>query len=299
MNADNRKRDRDTKRFSTPAGLSSLLNSGVSHQIGKASDRGKVRQSNEDCISTIEFTYIFKSISFPMGLYIISDGMGGLAKGDIASRIAVSTISNEICNKLFQSGWIGSDVVTSHEDFQQMIENAVYIANEEICQYGLQFNKEMGATVTVALVMNRNAYIMNVGDSRTYLFNKNEGLHLITQDHSLVFRLYLMGHLQLKEVYKHPQKSQILRALGESRLKENLEEMANSEKHPFFYTQELSIGDHLLLCSDGLWQMIHDSQIEQVLREHPEPQSACDRLVSLANENGGEDNISVTILKIG
>jgi len=293
-----KQRVKDTQRFSTISGLSSILSSGVSHQIGKASHRGKLRSSNEDSIATVEFTYILKSISYPIGLYLVSDGMGGLEGGEIASGIAVTTIVNEISQMLLQSGWLGLKNGTSNEDLQRVIENAVYLANDEILQRGQHSNKALGATLTGALIIDRNAYIINVGDSRVYLFNENKGLQLITQDHSLVFRLYLMGHLKFEEIYNHPQKSQILRSLGEAGLKENLEEMAIQDKHPYFYPQELGKDDVLLLCSDGLWQMVRDPKIETILRRNPVPQIACDKLVMLANENGGEDNISVVVVKI-
>lgn len=298
MKSPQRQRIKDTQRFSTLSGLSSILNSGVSHQIGKASHIGKLRPANEDCIATVEFTYILKSISYPIGLYVVSDGMGGSDGGEIASRIAVKTIVNEMSQMLLQSGWLGSRNSASNEDFQGAIEKAVYIANDAIIQQGRQLNKELGATLTGTLFVDRNAYIINIGDSRVYIFNENKGLQLITQDHSLVFRLYLMGHLKFNEIYNHPQKSQILRSLGEVGLKENLEEMASQDNHPYFYMQELGKGESLLLCSDGLWQMVRDPQIEHILRRHPEPQDACDRLVMLANKNGGEDNISVVIVKI-
>ncbi|MBN1350645.1 serine/threonine-protein phosphatase [candidate division KSB1 bacterium] len=296
-NSEKRKRVQETKRFSAAAGLNSVLDRGIRHQIGKATHRGKVRATNEDSIAAFEFTYIFKSVLYPVGLYLVADGMGGMDEGETASKIAATSITNEISRGLLQSGWLGTNNSASHEDFQQLMENAVYQANDSICYYGQQAKKELGATLTAALIHNRNAYIMNVGDSRAYLFNPKKGLELITQDHSLVFRLYLMGHLQFDEIYEHPQRSQILRALGEAGLKQNLEEMAIQEKHPYLYTQELVKGDALLICSDGLWQMIRDRQIEDIIRNNPDPQTACEKLIIQANIAGGEDNISAIVIK--
>ena len=154
----------------------------------------------------------------------------------------------------------------------------------------------MGTTITLVLLINMNAFILNIGDARTYHF-KNKKLKLVTQDHSLVYRLYKIGQLKYEEISYHPNNNQILCALGEPGLSQILDNMAKQANHPYFFNIALDRGDSLLLCSDGLWQMIPDFQIEQTLSKYQHPQQAVDELIEIANKNGGNDNISIIYVK--
>lgn len=289
---------RSTQRFSDPDFIRIMNKTGIRHQVGKGSHRGRQRKENEDSLATLEHTQILKSVSQPIGVFLVSDGLGGYQGGEIASQIAVKSIMQQLAKQLFNQRLEESHDVVPQDSYRRMLEQAVFTANDLIYQKAQLMKNEMGATITSALVVGRTAYIMNVGDSRTYLFNRENGLQLITQDHSLVFRFYLMRDLKLDEIYNHPQRNQILRSLGEAGLKENLEEMLEQSNHPYFYQITLEQGDSLLLCSDGLWQEVRDAEIEKVLAAVPEPQQACERLIDKANFAGGEDNISLIYLKI-
>lgn len=289
---------RSTQRFSHPDFINTLNKTGIRHLVGKSSHPGRRRPENEDCIATLELSQIIKSVSQPIGIFLVSDGLGGYQGGEIASRIAVQSITRQIANQLFNHNPEESYDVVSQESYRRMLEQAIFSANDLIFQQAQRLENEMGATITAALVIGRSAYIMNVGDSRTYLYNRENGLQLITQDHSLVFRFYLMRDLKLEEIYNHPQRNQILRSLGEAGLKENLDEMLEQSNHPYFYQITLEQGDSLLLCSDGLWQEVRDKEIEKVLAANPDPHTACERLVDKANLAGGDDNISVIYVKI-
>jgi serine/threonine protein phosphatase PrpC len=293
-----RESGRSTQRFSDPEFINSLNKTGIRHLVGKSSHRGRRRNENEDSIATLEHSQIFKSVSQPIGIFLVSDGLGGYQGGDIASRIAVQSITQQLARQMFNHSLEESNDAVPQDSYRRMLEQAVFTANDLIFQKAQLLKNEMGATITAALVVGRTAYIMNVGDSRTYLFNRENGLQLITQDHSLVFRFYLMRDLKLDEIYNHPQRNQILRSLGEAGLKENLDEMLEQSNHPYYYQITLEQGDSLLLCSDGLWQEVRDAEIEKVLAAIPEPQLACERLIDKANFAGGEDNISVIYVKI-
>jgi len=144
----------------------------------------------------------------------------------------------------------------------------------------------MGCTLTAALVQDTNAVVVNVGDSRTYHM-RNGALSKITNDHSIVARLLERGMIQPEEIYTHEQKGIIYRSLGD---KPDLEVDT--------FDLELQPGDRLVLCCDGLWEMLRDPYIEDVLLELYDPQAASDRLVQMANQAGGEDNISVIVVNV-
>lgn len=298
MNANGRDKGRNTQRFSNPDSFYWMSRQGIQHLLGKSSNCGKLREKNEDSIAIIQHTQILKSISYPTSICILSDGLGGHDRGEVASRMTVTAISANLIQSLISNGLFESFKSTATTSYRTMLENATFAASDQIYQTAQQMENEMGATAAVVLVIGRNAYVLNVGDSRTYIFNKENGLQLITHDHSLVFRFYMMGDVKFEDIYKHPQRNQILRSLGEAGLREKLQEMMSKSNHPYFYQLTLDLGDSLLLCSDGLWQTIRDNEIEKIIRAHSDPQVICNELVNTANLNGGDDNISVVYLKI-
>jgi len=267
-----------------------LTDKGASISVGMASDVGMVRTLNEDSVGAFKLTNILQSISTPYGFYMVADGMGGHEAGEEASKIAVEYITR----KIFR--FFNDDFRSSEKKARQILEDAVFAANQEICKTAKARNNNMGTTITVAFLINNKGYILNVGDARAYLYS-NKKLKLITQDHSLVYRLYKIGQLKYDEIYNHPQSNQILCALGELNLQQSLDNLAERANHPYFFEITLNKGDGLLLCTDGLWQMIPDIEIEQIIAKYSHPQHAVDELVELANKNGGDDNISLIFVK--
>ena len=142
----------------------------------------------------------------------------------------------------------------------------------------------MGSTITGFMVFGDYAYILNVGDSRTYMLRGGQ-IYQLTNDHSLVGQLVAGGLIQPEDVYTHPQRSQIFRSLGD-KLNVQID----------IFKQQLHPGDILLSCSDGLWEMVRDPQIESILNNAPDPQMACTQLLEVANANGGEDNVSAVVV---
>lgn len=228
--------------------------------IGAKSDVGRVRDGNED-------SYLVQEPFF-----VVADGMGGHLAGDVASRIAVQTISER-----------ANDGPTATPDG---LENAVKDANSAIYEKASSDPSlhGMGTTCTLVLVADSEIHIAHVGDSRAYLLRDGE-LSQLTEDHTLVGRMVREGRLQPEEAARHPQRSIITRALG-----------VDDHVEVDVLTIPIEEGDKVLMCSDGLSSMLDDSSIHQVLAAHDDPQTAVDQLIDAANEAGGEDNITALVL---
>lgn len=255
--------------------------------IGYHTDAGLEREINEDSLLVLLLAGICESQSSPtMGFFAVADGIGGNEAGEIASRTAVHCLATAVMEHILLPA------VSSQEQPdtlpEQLVKDAVSRANQEIIRLRSQTQREinMGCTLTAALVWETQAVVINVGDSRTYRLRQGH-LEQITRDHSIVARLVEQGYISKEEIYTHDQKSVIYRSLGD-----------RPDVEIDTFPLELLPGDRLLLCSDGLWEMVRDPLIEEVLLERYDPQQACDRLVELANLSGGEDNISVVVINI-
>jgi len=246
--------------------------------IGKRTDTGQERELNEDTVHVGQIAT--GATGRPAYLCLVADGMGGHAAGEVASRAAVDTIAQELSARLRQ-------VATTQEVgaiADEALKWAVERANQAVWEKGQAQGSDMGTTLVAALVIHNIAYIANVGDSRAYLFRQG-GLEQITSDHSLVARLVAVGQLTPDEIYTHPQRNEIFRFLGHGPTVE-----------VDLFVRTLEPGDQLLLCSDGLWEMVRDPAIRDALATGSDPQATCEALVRQANANGGEDNISVVVL---
>jgi protein phosphatase len=169
--------------------------------------------------------------------------------------------------------------------FETVTDHAVRQSHEAVRRDGAMRGNDMGTTLTLALVVGDRVIVANVGDSRTYLY-RDGALRRISQDHSLVMRLVELGQLAEEDIYSHPQRNAVLRSLGDQ-----------SDIDVDLFSERLQPGDALLLCSDGQWEMTRDATMEQLIATHADPQRACEALVAAANEAGGEDNISVVLVR--
>ena len=257
---------------------------GVRHIVGYNSDAGLERELDEDAMLALTFAPMFESVSQPsLGLYVVTDGMGGHDSGEVASRLAIEGLADTITRRLFLPELTGEPVLP--ESPRALLQEAIEAINTKIYHLQLTTGTDMGTTLTAALVRGDLALIANVGDSRTYLWRDGE-LSQITADHSLVAELVAAGAITPEEVYTHPDKSAIFRSLGH-----------NPDVEVDIFTQPLQPGDQLLLCCDGVWEMLRTEGIEEVLLLEPDPQRACDEIVRRSNLAGGEDNISVIIVQ--
>ncbi|MHB0855994.1 MAG: Stp1/IreP family PP2C-type Ser/Thr phosphatase [Anaerolineae bacterium] len=247
---------------------------------GRATDDGLTRDHNEDYLEGWTFS---RGSGGLLGLFVVADGLGGQDSGEVASRLATDTLWQSLRESVWEPTVRGEQ--PEPEVVRQALEQAVRAANQQVYNQRVEQGSQMSTTLTVAMVVDATAYIANVGDSRTYLFNAG-GLRQITKDHSLVQRLVDTGQLAREEVYTHPQRNLIYQSIGD-----------RPEVQMDQYTHSLASDDRLILCSDGLWEMVRENGLEEVLLAEVDPQRACDRLVQNANLAGGEDNISVIIVQ--
>jgi serine/threonine protein phosphatase PrpC len=266
---------------------------GVHLLAASHSDAGNVRRSdpNEDSALILQLQRIHESFSSPVGVYIVADGMGGHDNGQLASRMTINTIAQRMTRELLLDPLAGEkDGVPAsppdEESLVALLHDTIEEANTALCEVNARNKTDMGSTLTGFMIVGQHAFIVNVGDSRTYMVRGGQ-LYQLTTDHSLVGQLVASGLIEPDDVYTHPQRSQIYRSLGDK---------PNTQIDIF--KQQLHPGDKLLSCCDGLWEMVHNPQIESVLNTTPDPQTACQQLIDLANDNGGEDNITAVIVYV-
>jgi len=243
-------------------------------------DLGKCRLHNEDSFA----------FSDEQGLYIVADGMGGHAAGEIASRTAVSVIFDFVSHQFTKGDatWPpGIDASLDHH--HQVLMAAAHAANQCLCnlsEKNAQYTG-MGTTLVAMMVNGANAYIAHVGDSRVYLL-RDKHLQMLTHDHTWVNEQVQRNLLSTEEAREHRWRNVITRALGSTC---NLAVDA--------VKKEIRLGDWFLLCSDGLTSMVADAEIEGILSQgaDADPRQVCRLLVDKANAAGGEDNISLVLVR--
>ncbi len=247
---------------------------------GGVTNVGRVRTNNEDCFRIVA----------PLHLFVLSDGMGGEAHGEVASALAVETVVQHCADgqenaavTLYgeqQPGW---------SDKTQRLSSAAHLANKKIFESAHEHPEQqgMGATLTAAWIDGSRLSIVHVGDSRAYLL-RGGSLQQITSDHSLVAEQVRQGILTPAEAEQSEMQSVLLRALGSQP-----DIQIDAEEHG------LIARDILLLCSDGLTRMLIEPEIAGTLQAEPDATRAAEKLVELANDRGGADNITVVVVRIG
>lgn len=255
------------------------------HVFGRT-DVGRTREHNEDAFVVADLTRENATLQpevrthtlGPKGtLFMVADGMGGAAAGEVASAMAIETVLQEMRQR-----WVAGGT-SDPEAFAAAIRDAGAAANSRIHRYASEHpeHRGMGSTATIVGVLGDRLYLAQVGDSRAYLVRSGAARQL-TKDQSLVQKLVEAGELTAEEAEKSERRNIILQALGpEPRVKVDLT------------TQQVRQGDTLVLCSDGLSGQVKPDAIAQIVRDTPDLMAACKALIDLANENGGPDNITV------
>ncbi|MBN1669095.1 MAG: serine/threonine-protein phosphatase, partial [Anaerolineales bacterium] len=253
---------------------------------GFHTDVGQVREVDEDSLLALQLDGLCEMTNSPvLAFFAVADGIGGQDAGEIASRIAVHTLAAQVMQRIFIAELGGNQ--SPIEELSEQLYQAILAANQAILDLRETLDgSNMGCTLTAALLRGTTAVVANIGDSRTYLMHDGK-LSQLTRDHSMVAKLVEQNLMRPEEIYSFEQKGVIYRSLGD-----NFDLLVDLD------VVELSIGDRLLLCSDGLWDMVRDTFIEDVMLEQYDPQPASERLVELANMAGGEDNISVIVVDI-
>ena len=236
-----------------------------------ATDIGKVRTHNEDAVN------IFKNENCI--LMVVADGMGGHAAGDVAARMTVDKISESFSDKLKFS---------SSEEARVWIKNILQVINQDILDHSKKYNatKGMGTTLVMALITNDFISFVNIGDSRAYILSYNY-LRQITKDHTFVRRLVEEGQLSERAARLHPQKNVIVNSLGTS----------SSLEFDYLVLERFDI-DAILLCTDGLTGLVEDLEILEIISTDEIIAKKIEKLISKANELGGNDNISVAMCEL-
>jgi serine/threonine protein phosphatase PrpC len=271
--------------------------------VAGLTDIGRERELNED-----HFYYktVQASDEGPLGLFVVADGMGGHLAGEIASQWAVGALKRDLA-PLFRPqdpsltrrldaealAAVGSGVTVRLEETElaRLLQHAVERANQVLMGYARKHPKEagdMGSTLTLAVVEDDRCTVAHVGDSRAYLWRDGR-LEQLTEDHSVAGALLKQGKVTPDEAHDHPHRHVLYRCLG---LKPGVEV-------DIYPAVALQPGDGLLLCSDGLWDMVYPvERIEALLDSSADPPTICRRLVDAANEAGGEDNITAVLVRI-
>lgn len=242
-------------------------------RFGVKSDKGRVRELNED-----SYKVITGKDGIP-DIFIVADGMGGHNSGELASHMAVD-LSEEYLLKFLKDADGGESTLSLICNLVAEVNKSIYLKAKES-----EENFGMGTTFVIGIRLDNKLYIGHVGDSRAYLI-RNGVLERLTTDHSYIEELIKNGSLTREEARNHPKKNIITRALG---CEENVEVDT--------YAVDLQDDDILVLCTDGLTNMLSETEILSIICECDEPQFACDELVRRANEKGGEDNITVILVK--
>lgn len=239
----------------------------VHYAAAAATDRGRKRPSNEDA-----FGY-----SIEHGVYMVCDGMGGAAAGEIASSLAVDELLKLLCSRSLSAS------------MPRAVEDAIKAANRAIFSRSERNQKlsGMGTTVVGLVVEDRRVWVLNVGDSRCYLL-RNKSLQQLTLDHSLVEEQVRLGRMTPAEALRSPLRNVITRALG-----------TQNQVTPDIFEFDAEPGDLFLLCSDGLTRELKDVQIAPLLNEALPLDELCARLVEAANKAGGHDNITCILVRAG
>lgn len=234
---------------------------------------GKVRKNNQD--------YIYHSdskVGSLPNLYIVADGMGGHAAGEVASKCAVESFTSYFKEKAID--------LKDDRNIKKTLEEAVEFSNNKIYEKSIAdlALEGMGTTFLCAFISNEKLYAANVGDSRLYKINTNK-IEQITTDHSYVMDLVNLGEITPEEAETHPCKNVLTRALGTTKT-------LKVDTHII----DIQENDLFLLCSDGLTNMIDNDNIAKITNKNVPLKDMCDNMIHLANKNGGIDNISIILL---
>lgn len=267
-------------------------------------DVGRERTGNEDGILALSFASTTDSRSVSCGFFVVSDGMGGHNAGEIASMTAVKSVMNTINREFFQKlsdvdfFRLPSHVYNYHfrreVNIRRMpkaptvLRRAVRRANGDIIDLSRKNPAffGMGATITAAVITGRSLVVANVGDSRCYLAGKGS-ISQLTHDHTIVSQLLHLGKITAEEAEIHPAKNFLYKSLG-----------SEERVEPDLVERELEAPSTVVLCSDGLSNMVSNEGILEAVQRNKDPHKAVDTLVRLANQAGGKDNISVIVVQV-
>ncbi len=235
-----------------------------------ATDKGLVRGNNEDFHAALE--------AGDDAVFVIADGMGGHAYGELASRTAVEYVLSSLPREL--------EAARTKREIEDVLHLMVEKANVKVYLESLDKseNKGMGTTLTIAVLRDWRLYLSHIGDCRVYLLH-GSSLNRLTVDHTLVQELIDAGSITEEEALTHPKRHILVKSLG-----------VNEYMSPDTYSFDISEGDLILMCSDGLYGYVDEETIRSILRRHKDLGACADQLVAAANQAGGKDNVTVILI---
>lgn len=248
--------------------------------VGTAQSTGLERSHNEDALFIMQGNSAGDHSLPSFGLFVVADGMGGHRAGEVASAISVRKVAHRITQETILHLFDGANS-SDLPPLQEMVRQALEDANDAV----VERVPGGGTTCTAALLLGQQVTIGHVGDSRAYLISE-KGTKVITRDHSLVERLRELGQLSEEEAANHPQRNVLYRAIGQGA---NLE--VDVASHPIPHNA------YMLVCSDGLWGVVPDIEIQRIVLSSETPQVACEKLIQAANAAGGPDNITAILIR--
>jgi serine/threonine protein phosphatase PrpC len=252
--------------------------------VGQKSHTGMVRELDEDGLFVLTMARTLESVQDVVALFVVADGMGGHEGGEVASKIAIQALANIMLHNVFIPELEGINL--SSEEIQDWMQRAGHVANDQVYLERQKRQNDMGTTLTAAFVKNWTLYLAHIGDCRAYRWSE-AGLEQLTTDHSVVASMVAAGTAAPEEIYTHPQRSVIYRCVGDQPSVE-----VDTSVLP------VKPGDRLVLCCDGLWEMLRNEGIEDILLRESDPQQTCEVMVEQANLAGGTDNISVLVVQL-
>jgi serine/threonine protein phosphatase PrpC len=258
---------------------------GVQITVGLQSMKGPDLEVNQDSLLALTLAPVYEGRPTPaVGFFAVADGIGGHQAGEVASRITVQVVAQELVSGVLMAE-LGGDVCLV-ETLIKVAGEAVAEANAQVYAVAQSRDSDMGSTLALAVVRDDLAVIANVGDSRVYHWHDST-LYQVTSDHSLVERLVATGEVTAEEATGHPQQGVLYRSLGDQ-----------PSVEVDIFSLSLTPGDRLFLCCDGVWESVGSEGLEEVMLLEFEPQRICDQVVRRALESGASDNVSAIVVGV-
>lgn len=249
--------------------------------IGCGQSAGLQRDHNEDTLFYLSSVLADGVNDVPFGICVIADGMGGHKNGEIASGVAARTVARILVTKIY-AHLLEINPEPMEESLQETIEKAVSEVQKTVIRYA----PGGGTTLTIALVLGEQVTIAHVGDSRAYFIYPDGRIQKLTKDHSLVQRMVDLEEITEAEAQNHPHRNVLLKAIGQT-----------EPIQPDVQTHQIPKSGFLMLCSDGLWGVVSETEIYRLVTSEADPVLACRQMIDAANRCGGPDNISVILVE--
>jgi protein phosphatase len=246
----------------------------ITHTFAWQIDKGKLRKRNEDSLGASKIKIVTENARRSIGVYMVADGIGGMEAGQEASKLAIQTAMHEMMT-----------AINSHDetkDVSNWLQDAAKMAHRQL-RLRQNYNDSQGTTLVMAAVIENEVHIVNIGDSRAYLIHDGT-MRQITRDHTVAQKFAEAGVIPQEDVDNHPYRNVLSQAVGL--------DMRDGDT----YREEVEVGDHLLLCSDGLHSYVEADEILRIINESESPKLASKALINAANNAGGKDNIAVIVI---